>query len=261
MFIKTLPVGVDNFEKLVTRDYYFVDKTNFIKDLLEIGGDVNVFTRPRCFGKTLNLSMLQYFFEDMRDNDGRKIDNTGLFDGLDILQAGERYLTLQIPNYEVDHIFREKIMSWFQEKIQADDLTRLYTAFVYKDAEVVQEELNRILLETISSLDEQESYYHGLVAGLLSPMKGYRTKSNREAGMGRCDLFIKPVSRRKEAFVIEFKVAKRLRDLEARADEALRQIEDRKYVSELEDEDYDRVSCYVIAFCGKECLVKVNVRR
>lgn len=175
--------------------------------------------------------------------------------------SGERYLTLQIPNYEVDHIFREKIMSWFQEKIRADDLTRLYTAFVNKNAEVVQEELNRILLETISSLDEQESYYHGLVAGLLSPMKGYRTKSNREAGMGRCDLFVKPVSRRKEAFVIEFKVAKRLKDLEAKADEALRQIEDRKYVSELEDEDYSTVSCYGIAFCGKECLVKINVRR
>lgn len=93
MFIKALPVGVDNFEKLVTRDYYFVDKTNFIKDLLEIRGDVNLFTRPRRFGKTLNLSMLQYFFEDIRDNDGRKIDHTGLFEGLNIMQAGNRYLS------------------------------------------------------------------------------------------------------------------------------------------------------------------------
>ena len=76
--------------------------------------------------------------------------------------------------------------------------------------------------------------------------------------MGRCDLFVKPVSRRKEAFVVEFKVAKRLRDLEAKADEALRQIETRKYVSELEDEDYSMVGCYGIAFCGKECLVKVG---
>lgn len=149
-------------------------------------------------------------------------------------------------------------MSWFQEKIQTDNLTRLYKAFVDKDAAVVEEELNRILLETISSFDEQESYYHGLVAGLLSPMKGYRTKSNREAGMGRSDLFVKPVSKRKEAFVVEFKVAKRLRDLDAKAAEALGQIEDRKYVAELEDEDYSVVSCYGIAFCGKECMVKVR---
>ena len=62
MFVKALPVGVDDFEKLVTRDYYFVDKTEFIKKLLEVKGDVNLFTRPRRFGKTLNLSMLQYFF-------------------------------------------------------------------------------------------------------------------------------------------------------------------------------------------------------
>ncbi len=55
-----------------------------------------------------------------------------------------------------------------------------YTAFVNKDSAVVEEELNKIMFETISALDENESYYHGLVAGLLSPMKGYRTKSNRE---------------------------------------------------------------------------------
>ena len=93
MFVKALPVGVDDFEKLVTRDYYFVDKTEFIKKLLEVKGDVNLFTRPRRFGKTLNLSMLQYFFEDTRDNEGRKIDHAGLFDGLDIMRAGNRILS------------------------------------------------------------------------------------------------------------------------------------------------------------------------
>ena len=60
---KPLPVGVDDFEMLVTRGYYFIDKTNFMRDLLDMKGSVNLFTRPRRFGKTLNLSMLQYFFE------------------------------------------------------------------------------------------------------------------------------------------------------------------------------------------------------
>ncbi|WP_294376138.1 AAA family ATPase, partial [uncultured Clostridium sp.] len=59
---KPLPVGIDNFEKLITRGYYFVDKTMLIKDLLDNKADVNLFTRPRRFGKTLNMSMLQYFF-------------------------------------------------------------------------------------------------------------------------------------------------------------------------------------------------------
>ena len=85
---KPLPVGVDDFEKLVARGYYFIDKTNLMRDLLDLKGDVNLFTRPRRFGKTLNMSMLQYFFEDMRDREGGIIDNTGLFEGLEIMHAG-----------------------------------------------------------------------------------------------------------------------------------------------------------------------------
>ncbi len=57
------PVGVDNFEKLITSGYYYVDKTMFIKELLDLKGEVNLFTRPRRFGKTLNLSMLRYFLK------------------------------------------------------------------------------------------------------------------------------------------------------------------------------------------------------
>ncbi len=49
---KPLPIGVDNFEELITKDYFFVDKTLFIRDLLDMKGEVNLFTRPRRFGKT-----------------------------------------------------------------------------------------------------------------------------------------------------------------------------------------------------------------
>ncbi len=167
-----------------------------------------------------------------------------------------RWLTMRLPNREVRYIFREKVMTWFQEKIQEKDLTNLYTAFVNKDTATLEDELNQIMFETISSMDENESYYHGLVAGLLSPMKGYRTKSNREAGKGRSDLFVKPVSRRKEAFVVEFKVAKRIKDLEKMADEALQQIAEKQYAAELFDDGYEIVGNYGIAFCGKDCLVK-----
>jgi len=90
---KPLPVGVDNFEKLITDGYYFVDKTLLIKELLDKKGEVNLFTRPRRFGKTLNISMLQYFFEDARENDGRKRDNRSLFEGLRIMEEGEKYLS------------------------------------------------------------------------------------------------------------------------------------------------------------------------
>ena len=81
-----LPVGVENFEDLRRNGYYFVDKTLFIKELLDIKGKVNLFTRPRRFGKTLNMSMLRYFFEQ------GKTDNAELFRGLKIMDAGEEYL-------------------------------------------------------------------------------------------------------------------------------------------------------------------------
>lgn len=557
---KPLPVGVDNFEKLVTRGYYFIDKTWFMKELLDKKGDVNLFTRPRRFGKTLNMSMFQYFFEDMRTDDGEKIDNSYLFENMKIMDAGEeylahmgsypvinltlkdakqpdfelayeaikwqiadeyarhqyilsderllaekdqymnirmrmadrnaynnsikflsqclekyygkkviilideydvplenaftqnfynemisfirslfesafktnsslefavitgclriskesiftglnnlkvisildekyaeyfgftqeevrelcnyyglshkydtvqewyngyifgnvnvynpwsviqfiddmtenencfprsywantpsntvvrklidmaddsvkselenlidggtvekpvheditygevyesmdnlwnfmfftgyfkkvdermgeddtRFLTLAIPNREVRYIFREKIMAWFNQKMKARDLTRLHTAFVNKDTQTLEEELTDILYETISSFNESENYYHGLVAGLLSGMKGYRTKSNRESGKGRCDLFVKPVSRRKEAFIVEFKTTKKIKELEKKAEEALQQIADKKYALELEDDGYDIASSYGISFCGKDCCV------
>ena len=61
---KALPIGVDNFEKIRNEGYCYIDKSMLIKELLDLKGEVNLFTRPRRFGKTLNLSMLRYFFED-----------------------------------------------------------------------------------------------------------------------------------------------------------------------------------------------------
>ena len=81
-----LPIGVENFEDLRRNGYYFVDKTLFIKELLDMKGKVNLFTRPRRFGKTLNMSMLRYFFET------GKADNSELFQGLKIMDEGEKYL-------------------------------------------------------------------------------------------------------------------------------------------------------------------------
>ena len=94
MLRKPLPIGVDNFEKVITNGYYFVDKTWFIKELLDNKGEVNLFTRPRRFGKTLNLSMLRYFFEKGEQ------DNSHLFQGLKIMDAGEKY-TSRLGKYPV----------------------------------------------------------------------------------------------------------------------------------------------------------------
>ncbi len=75
---KKLPIGIENFEEFFSEDFYYVDKTLFIKELLQNWGKVNLFTRPRRFGKTLNMSMLKCFFETGKD--------PALFEGLKIMQ-------------------------------------------------------------------------------------------------------------------------------------------------------------------------------
>lgn len=96
---RALPVGVDSFEKVIKDDYCYVDKTMLIKELLDLKGEVNLFTRPRRFGKTLNLSMLRYFFEDTGDGE-RNAENRELFRNLKIMEAGETY-TDQMGKYPV----------------------------------------------------------------------------------------------------------------------------------------------------------------
>ena len=73
---KKLPIGIENFEKLRLDDFYYIDKTGFIRELLYNWGEVNLFTRPRRFGKSLNMSMLEHFFSLNGDK--------SIFDGLEI---------------------------------------------------------------------------------------------------------------------------------------------------------------------------------
>ncbi len=78
---KKLPIGIENFEDMIKENYYYVDKTGLIKQLLNEHGLVNLFTRPRRFGKSLNMSMLKYFFEIGNDQ--------SIFEGLEISKEKE----------------------------------------------------------------------------------------------------------------------------------------------------------------------------
>ena len=85
---KKLPIGIDIFEKLDRSEFYYIDKTGMIEELLQNRSEVNLFTRPRRFGKSLNMSMLKTFFEIG--------SNPALFDGLKISENKEictKYMT------------------------------------------------------------------------------------------------------------------------------------------------------------------------
>ena len=78
---KLIPIGIEDYPEMIQDDFYYVDKTLIIKELLDNKTKVFLITRPRRFGKTLGLSTIQTFFEDERDINGNKIDNLHYFSG------------------------------------------------------------------------------------------------------------------------------------------------------------------------------------
>ena len=85
--MKLIPTGIENFKELIDKDYYYVDKTNLIVNI--INEKVVLYTRPRRFGKTLNMSMLYYFFSI------KEKENAYLFDGLDLITIEYHSMTIQ----------------------------------------------------------------------------------------------------------------------------------------------------------------------
>ena len=71
--MKRLAIGIDDFRKIIKEDCYYVDKTKFIADVLQDASNVKLFTRPRRFGKTLNMSMLKYFFDVRESEENREL--------------------------------------------------------------------------------------------------------------------------------------------------------------------------------------------
>ena len=92
--MQKIGIGYENYKEFVEGNLYYVDKTMLVRDLVEKGGKVTLFTRPRRFGKTLALSMLQTFFELEYDNDGKEIDKSWYFEGKKIMGAPKEILSM-----------------------------------------------------------------------------------------------------------------------------------------------------------------------
>ena len=142
---KPLPIGVEDFKRLVDNGYYFVDKTLMIKELLENKETVNLFTRPRRFGKTLNMSMLQRFFEATEKS------NAYLFDGLKIAAYPE-YMAYQ-GQYPVISISLKSMK-------QASYTNAFY---MYKNLIAKEYEKHKIILESNQILDSEKEVFQNIM--------------------------------------------------------------------------------------------------
>ena len=92
--MKKIGIGYEEYKRFIDENMYYIDKTLLIRDVVEKGGEVTLFTRPRRFGKTLALSMLRTFFEKEYDSEGNVVDNRRYFEGKRIMEAPEAILSM-----------------------------------------------------------------------------------------------------------------------------------------------------------------------
>lgn len=168
-----------------------------------------------------------------------------------IKDRGENQYELVIPNKEVYEIYKQSFMSYFEDYTTSRKC-ELYQELVDGDAKKVNLLLNDILLRSISYFDNQESFYHGFLVGLLND---YEVVSNRESGNGRFDVCVLPENILGTVVLIECKHSISEDDLIDDAKEGARQIVEQKYLEEHKFKKYENAIGYGISFYKKQCYV------
>ena len=168
-----------------------------------------------------------------------------------IKDRGENQYELVIPNKEVYEIYKQSFMSYFEDYTTSKK-NELYQELVDGDAKKVNLLLNDILLRSISYFDNQESFYHGFLVGLLND---YEVVSNRESGNGRFDVCVLPENILGTIVLIECKHSISEDDLIDDAKEGARQIVEKKYLEEHRFKKYENAVGYGISFYKKQCYV------
>ncbi len=177
-------------------------------------------------------------------------------------EAGEDEYRLAIPNLEIRKIFIEQVMEWIQEEVRRDTpkLDAFCDAFLKGDPETIEMQLNAYLQKTISIRDtgarkgKKESFYHGILLGLLSHREDWYLASNVESGEGYSDILVE-IEEEETGIVIEMKYAEE-NGLEEGCEEALKQIETKNYEARLRQDEMTRILKYGIACRKKSCMVQ-----
>ena len=161
--------------------------------------------------------------------------------------------SLEIPNLEIRNCYKNIIMEYFDSYKKEINRDILWKSLLERDTEVFAGEITKLLQKSISFYDHTESFYHGLIAGLLSGNAYYKAVSNRETGTGRSDLILYQQDRFINAVILEFKVCRGNEPADAAAERALKQIDERDYAAEARELGYSNIIKYGIAFKGKIC--------
>ena len=166
---KRMPVGVDDFREL-RKGYYFVDKTNFIRDIIENRGKVTLITRPRRFGKTLTMSMLYYFFANENAE-----ENRALFEGCAIAEAGEEYMAEQGTRPVVFFSLKDAKTDTYESlmALMKALLQRLYLNFRHILEGPALDESEKALFRSVKDMTADRDYMQTAVQNLTMYLSKY----------------------------------------------------------------------------------------
>lgn len=175
---------------------------------------------------------------------------------------GGQLCRLVIPNRKVKDAYRAEVLERMRGRLAASSLLLMMEDLIAGYVVPFSKTLERYIAYLVSSYDaaNKESFYHGFLLGMTALfVPEYVVESNRESGYGRFDIAIFPKDTDKAGVLMEFKAADSEAQLKDKADEALRQIEEKQYGTEFEKRGISKVWKYGIAFCGKQIHVKMKI--
>ena len=179
------------------------------------------------------------------------------------IEGKEIYYSLKIPNFEVEYMYEKIVRDWQNESYIASEYNEMLKALVNFDYEVFEEIFIDYVEKSLSYFDvsgeEPEKVYHSFVLGMLVSLnRTHHVLSNRESGYGRYDVMVIPKDIVKPGIIIEFKRARKTnkKSIEELIEEARKQIEDKKYETELLSRGITNIKKLVIVFKGKEVFIR-----
>ena len=218
------------------RPYWSNTSSNsIVKELVEMAdqetrGQIERLIEGECIEVPVHEEVTYGDIHQSKDNLWNILFFTGYLKACGQRYDGEEtYIKMAIPNTEVKTVYKRTVLAWFDQKVGRTDLRPLQEAILAGDCEKMEDIISGQLMDTISFFDYSESYYHGFLAGLLKAVGNYQIRSNRESGEGRTDIIMQEPKFRGKAVVMEIKLAKTFSEMEDKCQEALVQIEEKKY--------------------------------
>lgn len=171
---------------------------------------------------------------------------------------------VKIPNNEIKYLFIDTVMDWFRDKVIGNDLISILKDLTTLNLKEFEKKFEVLVREMFSFMDvgenTAENFYHAFVLGMLVGLRDtYYVNSNRESGYGRYDIMLEPKDKTANSFIMEFKVLedKEEKTIEDTIQNAIKQIEDKKYEENLKERGFTNITKMVFAFKGKDVKMEV----